>query len=105
MFWAILLTIVICGLLFLALVFRAELLNTRAENNRLFQSNRRLTCLLREHRNFEIERRVRDSYCRGLYDGRETDTAYRELLRRCKDGNYDTIAYERLQREKAGDRK
>lgn len=102
MFWAIFLTLLISTLIFVAYEFRAQLLNSRKENKRLRQSNQYLSNKLEECRNFEVERRVKDSYHRGLYDGRETDMAYREVLKRCKDGNYDAEAYAYLQREKAG---
>lgn len=105
MFWAIFLTLFICLLGFVAFEYRARLLDCRKENRRLSQSNHYLSNKLEECRNFEVERRVRDSYNRGLYDGRETDMAYREVLKRYKDGNYDSAAYDGLQREKASVRK
>lgn len=105
MFWAIFLTVIILTLIFVAYEFRAQLISSRSENRQLRQSNRYLTRKLEECRDFEVERRVKASYHRGLYEGRETDRAYREILKRCKDGNYDEEAYAYLQNEKAGVRK
>lgn len=105
MFWAISLTLLFSTLAFIAYEFRAQLLNSRKENRHLRQSNQYLSNKLEECRSFEIERRVKDSYRRGLYDGRETDMAYREVLKRCRDGNYDADAYAYLHQEKAGVRK
>lgn len=105
MFWAIFLTLVIATLVFIIYELRTRLLVCRKENRRLYNSNCNLTAKIEKHRDFEIERRIKDSYNRGLYDGRETDHAYREVLKRCTDGDYDARAYSYLQNQKAGAKK
>lgn len=99
MFWAIILTLVISWLSFTVVTMRFRIIEKRTECDRLQRKTQTLESKLAECRDFETNRRVKDSYKRGLYDGRETDRAYRELLKRYADGDYDDRAYEKLQKE------
>lgn len=105
MFWAIFLTVVITSLIFLVLSFRRGYLDEKEECRTLRNANANLRKELNENRDNEAERRVRRAYNQGLYDGRETDRAYREILRKTKNGDYDDVAFDYLRREKAGVRK
>lgn len=39
---------------------------------------------------------MKKAYSDGLYDGRKTDTAYRELLKRVKSEDYDRRLYDMI---------
>ena len=105
MFWAIFLTVVITSLMFLVLSFRRGYLDEKEECRTLRNRNFHLQKQLDENKEHDIKRRVNRAYQDGLWDGRETDRAYREILRKTKNGDYDDIAYDYLQREKVGVRK
>lgn len=89
MFWAIFLTFIITALIAICLFYRNKCMQKSEECQSLRSANHRLESKLDECREFEIKRRTKDAYRHGLYDGRETDRAYRELLKRYKDGDYD----------------
>lgn len=93
MFWAIFLTLIISCLVFLVLVFRRGYLDEKAECRNLRNINGTLRKKLDDCREFETNRRVHTAYEKGLYDGRETDRAYRELLKKYRDGDYDERIY------------
>lgn len=105
MFWAIFLTIVITSLFFLVLSFRRGYLDEKEVSTSLRRTNADLRKKLDENNDRDVKRRVNRAYQDGLWDGRETDTAYREILRRTKRSDYDDVAYEYLTQEKAGGRK
>lgn len=93
MVWAVILTLVISSLVFLVGVLRDRCIQKESECRRLRQTNDRLNHKLDECRNYEIERRVKDSYNRGLYDGRETDTLYRKIVRKYATGEQSTVMF------------
>lgn len=99
MFWAIVLTLLFSGLVFLVLVFRRGYLDEKAECRNLRNVNANLNKKLSQCRDFEVDRRVRSAYQKGLYDGRETDMAYRELLKKYRDGDYDERIYNGIRGE------
>ena len=105
MFWAIFLTVVITSLIFLVLSFRRGYLDEKEVCRTLRKENANLRKELNENKDIEAESRIRRAYNQGLYDGRETDKAYREILRKTRDSNYDDVAFDYLRREKAGVRK
>ena len=91
MVWAIILTLVISSLVSLVWALRERCIEKESECKRLRSSNAYLKNKLDEHRDFEIERRVKDSYKRGLYDGRETDTLYRTIVKKYAAGEQATV--------------
>jgi hypothetical protein len=99
MFWAILLTFIITALVAIVLFLRNHNIQKNNECQQLKAENYRLRNKLDECRDFEVNRRTKDAYRHGLYDGRETDRAYRELLKRYKDGNYDERLYHAIKEE------
>ena len=93
MFWAIVITVVITSLIFLVLSFRRGYLDKRDECRALRNKNAALQRKLDDSNARDVKRRVNRAYQDGLWDGRETDKAYREILRRTKNGDYDDVAY------------
>lgn len=102
MFWAIVLTAVITSLIFLVLAFRRGYLDEREVSRSLRNKNAYLQKQLDENNERDVKRRVNRAYQDGLWDGRETDRAYREILRRTRNGDYDDAAYKYIKQEKAG---
>lgn len=105
MFWAILLTAVITALFFLVLSFRRGYLDEKELNRSLRNKNAYLQKQLDDNNERDVKRRVNRAYQDGLWDGRETDATYREILRRTKRSDYDEVAYKYFEQEKAGVRK
>ena len=93
MFWAIVITVIITSLIFLVLSFRRGYLDERDECRSLRNKNAVLQRKLDDSNEREVKRRVNRAYQDGLWDGRESDKAYREILRRTKNGDYDDVAY------------
>ena len=93
MFWAVVITVIITSLIFLVLSFRRGYLDERAECRVLRNKNAVLQRKLDDSNEREVKRRVNRAYQDGLWDGRESDKAYREILRRTKNGDYDDVAY------------
>lgn len=92
-FWAVVITVIITSLIFLVLSFRRGYLDERDECRSLRNKNAALQRKLDDSNAREVKRRVNRAYQDGLWDGRETDKAYREILRRTKNGDYDDVAY------------
>lgn len=82
MFWAIILTFVMTVLGMLVLFLRND--NTRQvnENKRLHNENNDLKRQISGYYDQDQRRRERSAYDRGLYDGRQTDALYRNVLKR-----------------------
>ena len=93
MFWAILITAIVTLLVCYVLFLRNENRQQKSECQRLKNEKAHLSNRLDEYRKNDTRRRERTAYQKGLYDGRETDMAYREVLKRYKDGDYDERAY------------
>lgn len=102
MFWAIFLTVVITALFFLVLSFRRGYLDEKEVNRSLRNKNAYLQKQLDDNNERDVKHRVNRAYQDGLWDGRETDATYREILRRTKRSDYDEVAYKYLEQEKAG---
>lgn len=105
MFWAVLLTILFCALGFLVWAFRDALLRQRSVNDELQEENAYLNGLVHKHREFESKRMRKAAYYKGLYDGRETDMVYRDVLKRYKDGEYDEKIFAYMSRQEGSVRK
>lgn len=82
MFWAIILTFVITVLGMLVLFLYDGKAKETIENRRLRKETDGLKHQISNYTTQDQRRRERSAYDRGLYDGRETDTLYRNVLRR-----------------------
>lgn len=103
MFATIAITVAITSLLFVAVTFRKRYLDMKESCRALRSANSGLRRQLANDRDIENENRVRRAYQKGLWDGRETDMAYREILKKTRDSNYDdkTLSYLRQQKEES----
>lgn len=82
MFWAIILTFVMTVLGMLVLFLRDGNTKQVNENKRLRKENDDLKRQISGHYDQDQRRRERSAYDRGLYDGRQTDALYRNVLKR-----------------------
>ncbi len=82
MFWAIILTFVMTVLAMLVLFLRDGNMKQAKENHRLHSENDDLKRQISGYYDQDQRRRERSAYDRGLYDGRQTDALYRNVLKR-----------------------
>lgn len=82
MFWAVMLTFVMTVLAMLVLFFHNGNTKQLSENHRLRDENENLRCQISGYYDQDQRRRERSAYDRGLYDGRQTDALYRNVLKR-----------------------
>lgn len=82
MFWYIVLTALTVGFGMLSLWFWKWLDYQRLEIERLNNEIYNLRTRLDGHRDQEQWRREQSAYSRGLYDGRQTDALYRNILKK-----------------------
>lgn len=91
MIWAIILTFVITVLGMTVIFLKEGNVKQATENRRLLQENDGLKRQVSDYYNQDQHRRERSAYDRGLYDGRQTDTLYRSVLKRYSNGEQVTI--------------
>ena len=91
MIWAIILTFVITVLGMTVIFLNDSAKKQMAENRRLMKENDGLKRQVSDYYNQDQHRRERSAYDRGLYDGRQTDTLYRSVLKRYSAGDQVTI--------------
>lgn len=82
MFWAIILTFAITVLGMLVLFLKDNNAKQVDENRRLHSENDDLKRQISDYYGQDQRRRERSAYDRGLYDGRQTDALYRNVLKR-----------------------
>lgn len=82
MFWVVILTFVMTVLAMLVLFLRDGNSKQEAENSRLRNENDDLRRQISGYYDQDQRRRERSAYDRGLYDGRQTDALYRNVLKR-----------------------
>lgn len=82
MFWAIILTFVMTVLAMLVLFLRDGNAKQVKENHRLRSENDDLKRQISGYYDQDQRRRERSAYDRGLYNGRQTDALYRNILKR-----------------------
>ena len=82
MFLAVMITFLMTVFLMLALFLMDENQKLKQEQTNLAQTNQRLERQILTSRDMEHFRRERSAYDKGLYDGRQTDTLYRNVLKR-----------------------
>ena len=91
MIWAIILTFVITVLGMMVIFLKDCAKKQMAENRRLMKENDGLKRQVSDYYSQDQHRRERSAYDRGLYDGRQTDTLYRSVLKRYSAGDQVTI--------------
>lgn len=91
MFWIILLTVVICCLLFL--IYEEYAANVRLKNkvNALKEHNRRLAARNKRYHDFELKRLCHEKYKKGLDDGGKCDTLYKQIVSKFDKGEQFTV--------------
>ncbi len=82
MFGAIILTFIITALTMLVLFLFGDKQNQETQNKHILKENDGLRREISELRKCDQRRRERSAYDRGLYDGRTTDTYYRQCLKK-----------------------
>lgn len=82
MIGAVILTFVITSLAMLVLFLLDRGKKCDAEQRRMNKENEGLRRQIQEYAESEQARRVNSAYDRGLYDGRATDTYYRQCLKK-----------------------
>lgn len=81
MFGTIVITTAINWLIVAVLYYWFRLQRSEREVNQLRKENAGMNNWIEDRENKDQEERVRLSYNRGLYDGRQTDTLYRQMLK------------------------
>ena len=82
MFGAVILTFIITTLTMLVLFLSRDKQKQDTENKRILKENDGLRREISELHKGDQRRRERSAYDRGLYDGRTTDTYYRQCLKK-----------------------
>ena len=82
MIGAVILTFIITSLSGMVLFLFNESRNKDAEKNRILEENGGLRRQISEHNARDQRRRENRAYDQGLYDGRGTDTLYRQCLQK-----------------------
>jgi len=91
MFGTVIITFIITALgMFVLILFDNAKKQTR-ETDHLRKSNERLNCQIADMIHKENTRRESAAYDKGLYDGRATDTLYRQMLKRYTTGDQTTV--------------
>lgn len=80
MIWAIILTIIICSLVFLVYIQFNERKREEQKCREFRAENKRLKARLDRYDDYEIHRLCRENYRRGIDDGSKVDTLYRNIL-------------------------
>lgn len=91
MFGAIILTFVITSLTMLVIFLYNEKKNVVFEKKRLLKENDGLRRQIQDHNAKEQRRRENRAYDKGLYDGRGTDTLYRQCLKKYMSKDQPTV--------------
>ncbi len=91
MFGIIVVTTIVNWLIVTVLYFRFRLHSSETEARRLRKENGDMNGWIRNREKADQDERVRRSYNRGLYDGRQTDTLYRQMLKRYQSGEQITM--------------
>lgn len=91
MFGTILITFAITALSMTVLFQRYAYQERRRENSRLVRENENLERQIADRKAREINRKEREAYNQGLYDGRETDALYRKMLSKYTAGERATV--------------
>lgn len=86
MFGTIVITTAINWLIVAVLYYWFRLQRSEREARQLRKENKDMSGYIRNRENNDQEERVRLSYNRGLYDGRQTDTLYRQMLKQFQGG-------------------
>lgn len=91
MFGTIVVTTIINWLIVAVLHYWARLKHSEEESQQLRKENSSMNDWIQNRETSDQEERVRRSYNRGLYDGRQTDTLYRQTLKRYQNGEQIAI--------------
>lgn len=91
MFGTIVVTTIVNWLIVAVLYFRCRLLRSETEARQLRKENGDMNGWIRGREKADQEERVRRSYNHGLYDGRQTDTLYRQMLKKYQGGEQITV--------------
>ncbi len=86
MFGIIVITTAINWLIVAVLYYWNRLQRSEREAHQLRKENNDMNGWIHDRENKDQEERVRQSYNQGLYDGRQTDTIYRQMLKQYKSG-------------------
>lgn len=81
MFGTIVITTIMNWLIAAVLHCWFRLQHSKCETQKLLNENHEMNDRIQRHENLDHEEQVRRSYNRGLYDGRQTDTLYRQMLK------------------------
>ena len=94
MFGVVVLTFVVTALSMTLLFMFHEANRQREDQHRILEENDGLKRRISDYREREYQRRERHAYDQGLYDGRATDTLYRNVLKRYSARDQARVAME-----------
>lgn len=86
MFGTIVITTAINWLIVAVIYYWLRLQRSEREAHQLRKENAGMSDWIQDRETKDQEERVRRSYNRGLYDGRQTDTIYRQMLKQYQSG-------------------
>ena len=91
MIWAVIITAIITAQAVLEVALYDKLLQRTDERDDLQEEVNRLNAKIDDFREEDRERRERAAYDRGRYDGRQTDTLYRSIIKQYDAGERVTV--------------
>lgn len=91
MFWAIFAIVIVMILVFIVYSEYQARIRAERDSRELRARNTGLNAELKRYRDHDIERRCKDNYEKGLYDGRTSDTLYRSIVNKYRAKEQFTI--------------
>lgn len=87
MFWTIVITTIINWLVVLVAYYWDKLQRSKREIKQLRTENNTMDTWIKSRTASDQQLELQRSYDRGLYDGRQTDTLYRQMLKKFQNGD------------------
>lgn len=100
MFWTILLTVIICFLIFVCYTEYCARLRIEKRCSELRAENKELRAKNGQYHDWEVKRLCHDNYRKGLEDGSKCDTLYKSIVSKYKSQEQITVM---MYGEKGGD--
>lgn len=101
MFWTIVITTLVNWLIMAVIFYWTKLQNSQGEAKRLRSENVNMDKWIKQRMAEDQQQQLRQSYNQGLYDGRETDTLYRQMLKKFQNGDQVELIINGMDRESA----
>ena len=101
MFWTIVITTLVNWLIMAVIFYWTKIQNSQGEAKRLRSENVNMDKWIKQRMAEDQQQQLRQSYNQGLYDGRETDTLYRQMLKKFQNGDQVELIINGMDRESA----